>query len=42
MNNRIDKNECEDFADSNDIYILLKWGFILKCYEGCKISKGAI
>ena len=38
-----DENDSENFADSNDAHILLKWGgVIIKCYEGRRISKSAI
>ena len=29
-----DKDGYENSADSDDIYILLKWGGIINCYEG--------
>jgi len=31
-----DENDTENFADSDDAHILLKWGIgvIMKCYEG--------
>ena len=28
------ENDNENFADSNDSHILLKWGIIIKCFEG--------
>ena len=38
-----DENDSENFADSDDSRILLKWvGVIIKCYEGGQISKSAI
>ena len=32
----------ENFADSDNIHILLKWGVIIKCCEGGKISEVAM
>ena len=34
-----DKNERENVADSDDTNILVKWGIIIKCQGGRKISK---
>ena len=35
MNTEWDENNSENFADSDDAHILLKWeGVIIKCYEG--------
>ena len=31
--------DSENFADSDDSHILLKWGVITKCYEGRKFQK---
>ena len=28
-----DKNDSENFADSDDSHILLTWEFIIKCFE---------
>ena len=43
---QLDENDSENFADSDDGHILLKWGggerVIIRCYEGWKISKSAI
>ena len=41
MNNEI-KMTVKNLADSDDAHILLKWGVIIKCYEGWKISRSAI
>ena len=30
----LDENDSENFADSDGAHILLKWGLIIKCYEG--------
>ena len=37
-----DENDIENFAYNDDSHILLKWGTIIICYEGRKISKNAI
>ena len=32
-------DESEKFIDSDDSHILLKWGVIIKCYEGENFQK---
>ena len=32
-----DKNDNKNVADSDDTYILVKWGVITKCYRGCNM-----
>ena len=41
MNNGM-KMTVKNFANSDDIHILLKLGLIIKCYGGRKVSKSAI
>ena len=42
INEYWEKNDSKSFADSDDSYILLKWGVIIKCYEEGKKSKSSI
>ena len=35
-------NENYKVAHNNDAHNLIKWGVIIKCYRGCKISNSAI
>ena len=35
---KLDENDSENFADSDDSYILLKWGIIINAVRGIKLQ----